>query len=173
MLRHILLDSGYDSEGEEHAWLNNYCLRRNLAQASWEKRVVSKQHVKLAIGVLVIVVSIAYLMFSGATGSTMYFLTVPEVQQRLTTLQGESIRVAGKVSDDPIHWDVRNLSLAFVMGEGQARIPVRYQGVKPDMFQMGVDVIVEGRIGHDGVLAASVLMTSCPSKYQEEKSPTL
>jgi cytochrome c-type biogenesis protein CcmE len=50
---------------------------------------------------------------------------------------------------------------------------VRYKGVKPDMFQTGVDVIVEGRIGHDGVLAASVLMTSCPSKYQEEKSPTL
>ena len=52
-------------------------------------------------------------------------------------------------------------------------IPVRYKGVKPDMFQTGVDVIVEGRIGHDGVLAASILMTSCPSKYQEEKSPTL
>jgi cytochrome c-type biogenesis protein CcmE len=59
------------------------------------------------------------------------------------------------------------------MGEGQDRIPVRYKGVKPDMFQTGVDVIVEGRIGHDGVLAASVLMTSCPSKYQEEKSPKL
>jgi cytochrome c-type biogenesis protein CcmE len=134
---------------------------------------VSKQHVKLAIGVLVIVASIAYLMFSGATGSTMYFLTVPEVQQKLITLKGESIRVAGKVTEDPINWDVRNLSLAFVMGEGQARIPVRYKGVKPDMFQTGVDVIVEGRLGHDGVLAASVLMTSCPSKYQEEKSPAL
>jgi cytochrome c-type biogenesis protein CcmE len=134
---------------------------------------VSKQHVKLSVGVLVIVISIAYLIFSGATGSTMYFLTVPEVQQKLTTLKGESIRVAGKVTGDPIDWDVRTLSLAFVMGDGQARIPVRYKGVKPDMFQTGVDVIVEGRIGHDGVLAASVLMTSCPSKYQEEKSPTL
>jgi cytochrome c-type biogenesis protein CcmE len=135
--------------------------------------VVSKQHVKLSVGVLVIVISIAYLIFSGATGSTMYFLTVPEVQQKLTALKGEPIRVAGKVAEDPINWDVRNLSLAFVIGDGQARIPVRYKGVKPDMFQTGVDVIVEGRIGHDGVLAASVLMTSCPSKYQEEKSPTL
>jgi cytochrome c-type biogenesis protein CcmE len=59
------------------------------------------------------------------------------------------------------------------MGDGQARIPVHYKGVKPDMFQTGVDVIVEGRIGHDGVLVASTLMTSCPSKYQEEKNPTL
>jgi len=134
---------------------------------------VSKQHVKLSVGVVVMVISIAYLILSGATGSTMYFLTVPEVQQKLTSLKGEPIRVSGKVTADPIDWDLRNLSLGFVMGDDQARIPVRYIGVKPDMFQKGVDVIVEGRIGHDGVLAASVLMTSCPSKYQDEKSPTL
>ena len=134
---------------------------------------MSKQHVKLSIGVVVIVTSVAYLIFSGATGSTIYFLTVPEVQQKLTALQGEPLRVAGKVTTDLIEWDVRHLSLAFVLGDGQSRLPVRYTGVKPDMFQPGVEVIVEGRIGHDGVFAASVLMTSCPSKYQEEKSPTL
>ena len=134
---------------------------------------MSRQHINLSIGVVVIVMSMAYLIFSGATGSTMYFLTVSEVQQKLIALKGEPIRVAGKVTQDPIDWDVRSLSLAFVIGDAQSRIPVRYQGVKPDMFQTGVDVIVEGRIGQDGVLAASVLMTSCPSKYQEEKSPAL
>lgn len=134
---------------------------------------VSRQHVKLSIGVVVIVMSVAYLIFSGATGNTMYFLTVPEIQQKLTTLKGAPIRVAGKVTQDPIDWDVRSLSLAFVIGDAQSRIPVRYKGVKPDMFQTGVDVIVEGHIGQDDVLVASVLMTSCPSKYQEEKSPAL
>lgn len=134
---------------------------------------MSNQHVKLSIGVVIIVASVAYLIFSGSTGSTMYFLTVPEVQQKLGALQGEAVRVAGKVTEDPIDWDVRSLSLGFVMGDGQSRIPVRYKGVKPDMFQTGVDVIVEGRIDHHGVLTASILMTSCPSKYQDEKSPTL
>jgi len=133
---------------------------------------VSKQHVKLAIGATVVVAAIAYLMFSGTTANTAYFLTVPELQQKVVTLRGEPVRVAGKVTDDPVQWDVRNLSLAFVMGEGQARIPVHYRGVKPDMFQAGVDVIVEGRVGQDGVLMASNLMTSCPSKYQAEKRPT-
>jgi cytochrome c-type biogenesis protein CcmE len=133
---------------------------------------VSKQHVKLAIGVVVIISAVAYLMFSGATGNTMYFLTVPEVQQRFASLQGEAIRVAGKVTDDPVHWDVRTLSLAFMIGEGQTRIPVQYKGVKPDMFQPGAEVIVEGQLGRDGVLVAANLMTSCPSKYEAEKPPT-
>jgi cytochrome c-type biogenesis protein CcmE len=72
---------------------------------------VSKQHMKLSVGVLVIVASVAYLIVSGATGKTMYFLTVPEVQQQLTTLTGAPLRVAGKVTADPIEWDVRHLSL--------------------------------------------------------------
>jgi cytochrome c-type biogenesis protein CcmE len=108
-------------------------------------------------------------MFSGATGNTAYFFTVPELQAQAHTVQGSAIRVAGKVTTDPIHWNVQQLSLAFTMGEGQARVPVRYKGVKPDMFQPGSDVIVEGKLGPDGILTASNLMTSCPSKYEEEK----
>jgi cytochrome c-type biogenesis protein CcmE len=133
---------------------------------------MSRQHVKLSIGVVIIVAAVGYLMFSGASENTMYFLTVAEIQHKLPTLQGEPVRVAGKVTAEPVHWDVRTLSLAFVMGEGEARIPVQYKGVKPDMFQTGADVIVEGHIRADGVLIASILMTSCPSKYQEEKSST-
>lgn len=134
---------------------------------------MATQHMKLAIGVVIIVASIGYLMFSGATGTTMYFLTVPEVEQKLATLRGEPIRLSGKVTNDPIDWNVQTLALAFVVGEGTTRLPVRYTGVKPDMFQPGVDVIIEGRIGDDGILMASTLLTSCPSKYEAEKNPTL
>jgi cytochrome c-type biogenesis protein CcmE len=130
---------------------------------------VSKQHIKLSIGAAVVVAAVAYLMFSGATGNTAYFVTVEELQHRLATFQGEPLRVAGKVTDDPIDWDVQTLSLAFTIGEGQTRVPVRFKGIKPDMFQAGADVIVEGKVGHDGVLQASNLMTSCPSKYQEKQ----
>src|SRR5215467_11454365 len=132
---------------------------------------MSTHHVKVAIGMTVIVAAVAYLLLSGTTTSTVYFLTVPEVQQQLSALQQGSrpIRVAGQVTADPIQWDVRHLALAFHIGDGEARLPVQYTGVKPDMFQAGASVIVEGRIGQDGVLHASTVMTRCPSKYQDEK----
>ena len=135
---------------------------------------MSPHHVKVAIGMTVIVAAVVYLLLSGTTASTVYFLTVPEVQQQLAALQQASrpIRVAGPVTADPIHWEARHLALAFRIGEGEARLPVQYKGIKPDMFQAGVTVIVEGRIGQDGVLMASTLMTSCPSKYQDEKKAT-
>jgi cytochrome c-type biogenesis protein CcmE len=131
---------------------------------------VSKQHIKLAIGAAIVVAAIGYLMFSGSSGNTAFFMTVPELQAQTQDMRGAALRVAGKVTEDPIHWDVQQLSLAFTMGEGEARIPVRYKGVKPDMFQAGAEVIVEGQIGSDGVLQADNLMTSCPSKYEEEKN---
>src|SRR5436305_1846427 len=133
---------------------------------------MSTHHIKVAIGMVVIVAAVAYLLLSGTTASAVYFLTVPEVQQQWSALQqaARPIRVAGPVTADPIHWEVRQLALAFYIGEGEARLPVQYTGVKPDMFQAGVSVIVEGRIGRDGVLMASILMTSCPSKYQDEKN---
>ena len=130
---------------------------------------MTKQHIKLAIGAVIVVAAIGYLMFSGSSGNTAFFMTVPELQAQTQDLRGAALRVAGKVTADPIHWDVRQLSLAFTMGEGEARIPVRYKGVKPDMFQVGAEVIVEGKLGSDGVLQAHNLMTSCPSKYEEEK----
>ena len=133
---------------------------------------MSKQHIKLSIGAIVVVAAVAYLMFSGTTASTAFYLTVPELHERASALQGEAVRVSGKVTDDPIQWDVQKLALSFTMGDAMHRIAVRYKGIKPDMFQAGAAVIVEGRMEPNGVLVASNLMTSCPSKYKEAKQPT-
>ncbi len=41
---------------------------------------------------------------------------------------------------------------------------------KPDMFAPGRDVIVEGKLGADGAIAATQVLTSCPSKYKPKQS---
>lgn len=146
-----------------------FCRGRTILLGPQGARRVSNQHIKLAIGAAVIVAAIGYLMFSGATGNTAYFFTVPELQKQAGAVQGEAIRVAGKVTSEPIQWNVQQLTLAFTMGEEGVTVPVSYKGVKPDMFQPGAAVIVEGKLGRDGVIQASNLMTSCPSKYEEEK----
>jgi cytochrome c-type biogenesis protein CcmE len=46
-----------------------------------------------------------------------------------------------------------------------APIPVLYRGLRPDMFSVGRDVIIDGEFS-GGVLVASSLLTQCPSKYE-------
>ena len=53
----------------------------------------------------------------------------------------------------------------------QNKIKVIYNGIKPDMFTDGRDVLVDGEF-KDGVVIASSLLTQCPSKY-EPKIPEL
>ena len=38
------------------------------------------------------------------------------------------------------------------------------------MFAPGRDVIVEGKLGADGAITATQVMTSCPSKYKPKQS---
>lgn len=49
-----------------------------------------------------------------------------------------------------------------------ASLPVRYNGILPDMFGDGRDVIVEGKV-EGGVFHAKTLLTTCPSKYEADQ----
>lgn len=81
------------------------------------------------------------------------------------------IRVAGRVAQAPIDYRTEpTLSLHFHLDDpgsksGDALIPVVYEGLKPDMFAVGRDVIIDGHF-ENGTLIAKRLLTQCPSKYE-------
>jgi cytochrome c-type biogenesis protein CcmE len=142
------------------------------------------------IGVGLIAVAIGYLIFSAIRTTSEYYLTVPEVAARQGELGGQALRVAGRVKAGTINWEPNTLTLKFeivpipdVGADGApvkpvsavAPDPVSFRVVsagepKPDMFAPGRDVIVEGRLGADGAIAATQVMTSCPSKYKPKQS---
>jgi len=135
-----------------------------------------------------IVVAIGYLIFSSIRTTSEYYLTVPEVAARQAELGGQAIRVAGRVKPGNIGWDPNSLTLKFEIApipdldaSGApvkpvlASDPVSFRVVaagepKPDMFAPGRDVIVEGKLGADGAIVATQVMTSCPSKYKPKQS---
>jgi len=80
------------------------------------------------------------------------------------------IRVAGRVSDQAIEYNLTpKIELKFsIYNPGKTvggLLPVVYEGLKPDMFASGRDVILDGEY-RDGVFVASKLLTQCPSKYE-------
>ena len=147
-------------------------------------------HPRFFIGVGLIAVAIGYLIFSSIRTTSEYYLTVPEVAARQSELGGQSIRVAGRVKPGNIAWDPNSLTLKFeiapipdIDASGApvkpvsvvASDPVSFRVIatgepKPDMFAPGRDVIVEGKLGPDGAIAATQVMTSCPSKYKPKQA---
>ena len=83
------------------------------------------------------------------------------------------VRVGGRVAD-PIDYSVQpSIVLKFNVSDppvkdgpaSNASVPVVYNGLRPDMFAVGRDVIIEGEY-NAGVLQAASLLTQCPSKYE-------
>jgi cytochrome c-type biogenesis protein CcmE len=62
------------------------------------------------------------------------------------------------------------LSVRFDLRGDAARLPVEYRGAIPEMFRVDRQVIVEGRMGDDGVFHADVLLTKCASKYEARQA---
>jgi cytochrome c-type biogenesis protein CcmE len=114
-------------------------------------------------------------MYTGIRETSMYYLTIEEFLTKRAALADEGVRVAGRVQSGSMNWNPKDLRLSFSLGSLKDRessssgVPVRYQGILPDMFAEGRDVIVEGRYSPAGVLEAKTIMTSCPSKYEPEK----
>ncbi|HEY6394864.1 MAG TPA: cytochrome c maturation protein CcmE [Candidatus Binataceae bacterium] len=140
---------------------------------------------RFLIGAGLVVAAVGYLIVTAIQNTSEYYLTVTEVSTRQAALAGQPLRVAGRVKPDGISWDPATLTLRFAIApipdpsEGvkpvAASVPQNFRVVcagqpKPDMFAAGRDVIVEGRLGKDGSIIATQVMTSCPSKYRPSQA---
>jgi cytochrome c-type biogenesis protein CcmE len=138
------------------------------------------------VGAGLIAVAVGYLIYAAIQNTSEYYMTVNEVAARHASLEGQALRVAGRVSPGNISWDPVTLTLKF----GIYQIPDADQdgGVKPvaisdapsfsvicvgqpkpDMFAANKDVIVEGHLAGAGTISATQVMTSCPSKYKPKQ----
>lgn len=124
--------------------------------------------VKFLVGGLVILVAVAYLVAMALTTTGAYYRTVSEVLEQKDTLVGKPLRVSGKLVAESIVWKPTTLELSFEISDDKgARLPVYFQGVKPDNMTEAAAVIVEGKLRPDGVVEANTLLLKCPSRYVE------
>lgn len=124
---------------------------------------------RLAIGIAVIAVAIGIIAYNGIRSATVYYLTPTEFSGR-PDLQSARVRLAGTVTPGSVR-RANGVVTGFTIGDGTSSIPVRYNGPVPDLFGEGGEVLVEGRLAPDGVLAATQVMTTHPTEYKEKTEP--
>jgi cytochrome c-type biogenesis protein CcmE len=125
---------------------------------------------KFAIGSVLIVGAITYLISAGINSTSQYFFTVDELMTQEISYAGSGLKVKGTVVNGSINRDPNDyLKMNFSIEENKSTLNVTYTGVVPDMFADGREVVVEGVLGKNGEFHAETLLTSCPSKYEAEK----
>jgi len=124
---------------------------------------------KFAIGALLIVGSVGYLMASGIKKTGQYFLTPSELSRKVAgdpSFYNVGMKVGAHVVRGTVAKDVATQTLRFNISDGGATYPVTFHGLPPDTFNDSVEVVVEGRLKQDGVIYATNVLAKCGSRYE-------
>lgn len=130
---------------------------------------------KLFTGLVAVFALVAVIFVVRATSNTSAkVITVADLAKLGSNATLKRVQLGARVSaGHEIDYQVEpKIQLKFSVEDpgvtGGSSIPVEYDGLKPDMFAAGRDVIVSGDL-IDGRFVAAKLLTQCPSKYEPPK----
>ncbi len=103
----------------------------------------------------VLTAGLGYTTYSLFVHTGTDYLTVSDLKSQAGFLYGQSVRAEGKVAPGSIEWDSGSQTLRFVLADDEESLAVVFQGIAPDEFKPGAELIVEGKYRTDGVLEAT------------------
>lgn len=119
------------------------------------------------VGIIAVVI---YLISTSFQEALTYYVTAVEFHAHTDQYSAKKIKVAGFVSEGSIQKDPTNpLRVHFLVREKDVRFPVVYEGLIPDTFKDGAEVVVTGKWNGTTFVATEVL-AKCASKYSEKLS---
>jgi cytochrome c-type biogenesis protein CcmE len=128
--------------------------------------VMKPRHRKLAlIALAVVVVGIAAALVLNAFNSNLVFFFSPTQVANGEAPTGRAFRIGGLVEAGSLKRQADGLTVSFVVTDTAKSIPVSYTGILPDLFKEGKGVVAEGRLGGDGLFAATQVLAKHDENY--------
>jgi cytochrome c-type biogenesis protein CcmE len=127
---------------------------------------------KFILGATLIVASVGFLITEGVKETGVYFLTPAELASKTeadpTFVENVGFKVGAKVVPGSVRRDPDARQIDFQVSDAVKTYPVSYHGLVPDTFTdaSDIEVIVEGRLGRDGVIRATDVLAKCGSRYE-------
>ncbi len=122
------------------------------------------RHKRAAIVLAVLgAVGVAVALVLNAFNSNLVFFYTPAQVAAKEAPQGRTFRVGGLVQAGSV---VREgVTVRFVVTDTLKTVPVRFEGVLPDLFKEGKGVVAQGQLGADGVFAAREVLAKHDENY--------
>lgn len=155
-------------------------------------QVSKTNRMKFIIGGGLFLVAVIFMVISATRATAEFFMTVKELQESESDLEGKNLRISGAVIGESISYDATTGHLQFVIAHipgdqdeiraagglsavlhqavldpDTPRLSILYQGAQPDMLRDEAQAILTGTLNPEGVFIAEELLLKCPSKYEE------
>ncbi len=123
------------------------------------------RHKKLTIaaGLLLAVGAVAALVLNAFQSNLVFFFSPSQVVANEAPA-GRTFRIGGMVQEGSVRRD--GLHVNFVVTDTAQTIPVRFEGILPDLFKEGKGVVAQGKLENGVFVAREVL-----AKHDENYMP--
>jgi cytochrome c-type biogenesis protein CcmE len=116
----------------------------------------------IAVGVLAAIGTAVALVLNAFNSNLVFFYTPSQIASKEAPL-GRTFRIGGLVQAGSVARD--GVSVTFTVTDTVKSVPVRYEGVLPDLFKEGKGVVAQGQLGTDGVFAAREVLAKHDENY--------
>jgi cytochrome c-type biogenesis protein CcmE len=121
-----------------------------------------RRRLLLLLGALAAAGAITALVLNAFRSNLVFFYSPSQVTAGEAPAQ-RPFRIGGLVQAGSVKRD--GVDVGFLVTDTARSIPVRYRGILPDLFKEGKGVVAQGRLGADGVFAASEVLAKHDENY--------
>ncbi|WP_260674226.1 cytochrome c maturation protein CcmE [Comamonas aquatica] len=104
------------------------------------------------------------LVLRSLDANVMFFYSPSQIQAGEAP-QGAAFRIGGLVEVGSLQRSADGLRVQFMVTDEVQRVPVRYQGLLPDLFREGKGVVASGKLQANGVFEASEVLAKHDENY--------
>jgi cytochrome c-type biogenesis protein CcmE len=127
-----------------------------------------KQRRLILIGASVGVLGIAVGLVLSAMRNSIVFFQSPTDVVTEHLAPGTRIRIGGLVKPGSVERGA-DLRIRFRVTDGKNDVPVRYQGIVPDLFREGQGVVAEGTLEPGGTFVADTVLAKHDERYMPKE----
>ncbi|MEO8718056.1 MAG: cytochrome c maturation protein CcmE [Burkholderiales bacterium] len=102
-------------------------------------------------------------LVANAFRSNLVFFYSPSQVMAKESPAGRTFRLGGLVERGSLTRD--GLTVRFFVSDTVRKVPVRYEGILPDLFKEGKGVVAQGAVGADGVFVAREVLAKHDENY--------
>jgi len=118
----------------------------------------------ILVGAAIIAVLVAVLLAMwGLRERASYFYTPAEIAAGKAE-QGRGMRLGGMVEKGSVQRGADGITIHFIVTDGQARTPVIFRDILPDLFREGSGVVAEGQL-RGGTFYADKILAKHDERY--------
>jgi cytochrome c-type biogenesis protein CcmE len=122
------------------------------------------KRIALIIGGLAILGLVATLVLNAFQSNLVFFFSPTQVAAGEAP-RGKSFRIGGMVKEGSLQRESDGVTMRFVVTDTDKDMMVAYKGILPDLFREGKGVVAQGKLGDDGVFAASEVLAKHDENY--------